>query len=368
MKNIFTNKDLDTYIEKIGHINSDYCRLAQEKWDKVGKPLRSLGRLEDMVIQLAGITESINPKADKKAVVIFCSDNGVVSEGVTQTGQSVTAVVAQNFTKGIATVNSFAGVAGAKVIPVDVGINKDMSSVDGIINKKVAYGTKNMAIQAAMTKSECIEAIIVGIELVGNLKKDGFNMIITGEMGIGNTTTSSAVLSVLENIPVEKVTGRGAGLTKSGINHKIDVIKKAIAVNRPESSDVIDVLSKLGGFDICAITGAFLGGAIYHIPVIIDGFISAVAGFQKIVPIIYLHHMYRQNRQVKWHFLQSVKLPILMPVCVLAKEPVQFLQHSFLIMHLQLIMKLLILTRQLSGIIHYWINHRYIVLEMIVGS
>ena len=127
MKNIFTNKDLDTYIEKIGHINNDYCRLAQEKWDKVGKPLRSLGRLEDMVIQLAGITESINPKADKKAVVIFCSDNGVVSEGVTQTGQSVTAVVAQNFTKGIATVNSFAGVAGAKVIPVDVGINKDMS-------------------------------------------------------------------------------------------------------------------------------------------------------------------------------------------------------------------------------------------------
>ena len=161
VKNIFTNKDLDTYIEKIGHINNDYCRLAQEKWDKVGKPLRSLGRLEDMVIQLAGITESINPKADKKAVVIFCSDNGVVSEGVTQTGQSVTAVVAQNFTKGIATVNSFAGVAGAKVIPVDVGINKDMSSVDGIINKKVAYGTKNMAIQAAMTKSECIEAIIV---------------------------------------------------------------------------------------------------------------------------------------------------------------------------------------------------------------
>lgn len=277
VKNIFTNKDLDTYIEKIGHINNDYCKLAQEKWDKVGKPLRSLGRLEDMVIQLAGITESINPKADKKAVVIFCSDNGVVSEGVTQTGQSVTAVVAQNFTKGIATVNSFAGVAGAKVIPVDVGINKDMSSVDGIINKKVAYGTKNMAIQAAMTKSECIEAIIVGIEMVGNLKKDGFNMIITGEMGIGNTTTSSAVLSVLENIPVEKVTGRGAGLTKSGINHKIDVIKKAIAVNRPESSDVIDVLSKLGGFDICAITGAFLGGAIYHIPVIIDGFISAVA-------------------------------------------------------------------------------------------
>ena len=274
---IYTDKDLQKYIEEIGHIDENMCNSARNKWDNIGKPLRSLGRLEEMVIQLAGITGNLNPTVDKKAVIIFCADNGVVSEGVTQTGQEVTAVVSTNFTKGIATINSFARVLGADVFPVDVGINKDMSSVKGIINRKVSMGTKDILKDQAMTRSECIQAIIAGIEIVHTLKDKGYNMFITGEMGIGNTTTSSAILSVLEDIPVEKVTGKGAGLTKNGINHKIEVINTAIKVNAPNKNDVIDVMAKLGGFDICAIAGAFLGGAIYHVPVIIDGFISAVS-------------------------------------------------------------------------------------------
>ncbi len=268
---------LQKKMEQIVPLNEEVRRQAREKWDAIAKPLRSLGVLEDMVIDLAGITGELNPQLHKKAILIFCADNGVVEEGVTQTGQEVTAVVTRNFTKGLATINAFASVLPARVIPVDIGINADMSEVEGVVDRKIAWGTKNMAKEPAMTKEQCIKAILTGIELVGTLKKQGYQMILTGEMGIGNTSTSSAVLSVLEEIPVEAVTGKGAGLDKEGIAKKIQVIKQAIAQNQPDKDDVTDVLTKVGGFDICGMVGAYLGGAIYHIPVMIDGFISAVA-------------------------------------------------------------------------------------------
>lgn len=268
---------LQELIHTIEPIDQEMCQKAREKWDEIGKPLRSLGRLEEMVIQLAGITRELEPKADKKAVLIFCADNGVVEEGVTQTSSDVTAIVSENFTKGIASINSFSKVCGAKTFPIDIGICKDMFKVEGMLHKKVAYGTANMAKGPAMTREQCEEAILVGIDLVRELKGQGYNLFATGEMGIGNTSTSSAILSVLEGVPVEEVTGKGAGLTKAGIQHKIEVLKQAIAVNQPDKEDVLDVLSKLGGFDICGIMGAFLGGAIYHVPVLIDGFISAIA-------------------------------------------------------------------------------------------
>ncbi len=269
--------ELKERLEKIIPIDKNMCEAAAEKWDTVAKPLGSLGELEDMVIQLAGITGNLTPKVDKKAVLIFCADNGVVEEGVTQTGSEVTAAVAENFTKGIATINSFAGVAGAKTFPIDIGISRDMSHVTGLIHKKIAFGTKNMAKGPAMTRKECEDAMMAGIDMVRILKEQGYNLFVTGEMGIGNTSTSSAVLSVLTGVSVEKVTGRGAGLSTEGLQHKIEVLKQAIKINQPDKNDVIDVLSKLGGFDICGICGAFLGGAIYHVPVLIDGFISAVA-------------------------------------------------------------------------------------------
>ena len=214
---------------------------------------------------------------DRKAVLIFCADNGIVEEGVTQTGSEVTAIVAENFTKGIATINSFAGVAKAATFPIDIGINQDMTNVKGMVHRKVAWGTHNIANGPAMTRKECEQAILVGIDMVGALKKQGYELFVTGEMGIGNTSTSSAVLSVLEDVPVSQVTGRGAGLSKQGVKHKIEVLERAIRINRPNRQDVLDVMTKLGGLDICGITGAFLGGAIYHVPIIVDGFISAVA-------------------------------------------------------------------------------------------
>lgn len=254
----------------------DFCRLAQEKWDNIAKPLRSLGELEKIIIRLAGIQKKIIPVIDRKAVVIFCSDNGVTAEGVSQCGNEVTASVAESFAYGTATVNAFARKCGADVFPVDVGIASDMNCT-GIIDRKIAYGTHNIASGRAMSEKQCIQAVMTGIETVRDLERKGYNMIMTGEMGIGNTTTSSAVLSVLEDIPPESVTGKGAGLTDKALVHKINVIRRAIEVNKPDRNNIIDVMSKLGGFDICAMAGCFIGGALYGIPVIIDGFISAVS-------------------------------------------------------------------------------------------
>ena len=268
--------ELADLLKRIEPIDETMCQAAREKWDQVGKPLRSLGRLEDMVIQLAGVTRNLNPKVDKKAVLIFCADNGVVEEGVTQTGSQVTAIVSENFTKGIATINSFAKVAGAKVFPIDIGICKDMSQVQGMVHRKIAFGTANMTKGPAMFREQCEQAILVGIHMVKELKEQGYNLFITGEMGIGNTSTSSAMLSVLEEVPVSQVTGRGAGLSSKGLEHKIKVIEQAILVNHPKKDDVLDVMSKVGGYDICGIAGAFLGGAIYQVPVLVDGFISAI--------------------------------------------------------------------------------------------
>lgn len=270
-------KKLEELVAEIKPIDRELCREAVKKWDSIAKPLRSLGMLEDMVTQLVGITGELEPRTDKKAVLIYCADNGVVEENVTQTGSEVTAAVARSFIKGVATVNSFCRVAGVDVFPVDVGISAEMLDAEGLIDRKISFGTKNIAKGPAMTRQECESAIITGINMVGELKNKGYNLIATGEMGIGNTTTSSAVLSVLESLSVESVTGKGAGLSNEGLQHKIEIIKRAVELNNPDKNDVIDVMSKLGGFDICALAGTFLGGAIYRIPIIIDGFISAVS-------------------------------------------------------------------------------------------
>ena len=251
-------------------------KKAQEHWDNIAKPLRSLGQLEEMLVKLAGIIRSEQFPPMKKAVLVFCADNGIVKEQVTQTGSEVTATMAQNFAKGSASVNALAKIAHADVFPIDIGIAETIRC-PGLSVRKVASGTKNFSQEPAMTRDECKKAILTGIDLIREKKQEGYNCIITGEMGIGNTTTSSAVLSVLEHLPPETVTGRGAGLTEKGIQHKISVIRDAIALHHPDPDDIIGVLSALGGFDLCGITGAFLGGAFYHVPVLIDGFISAVA-------------------------------------------------------------------------------------------
>lgn len=249
---------------------------AKKRWMSVAKPLFSLGKLEDAVIRMAGIKRTSVYDLKKKGLIIMCADNGVVEEGVTQTGQEVTAVVADNFTKKAASVAIMSETAGADLFPVDIGMAVDVPSVTKA-EHKIAYGTKNMAKEPAMTREEAWNAVLVGIHMVRDLKARGYDIVATGEMGIGNTTTSSAVAAVLLERPVEEVTGKGAGLSSEGLEKKIGAIRQAIRIHQPDKDDVLDVLAKVGGLDIAGLTGVFLGGALYRVPVVIDGFISAVS-------------------------------------------------------------------------------------------
>jgi len=246
---------------------------ALARWRNIAIPLHSLGKLEDVVIQMAGIMRNANVKVDKKALVVMCADNGVVEEGISQSGQEITLVISENFLNKKATASIMCDAVGADILPIDIGIAADSK----LENRKVMYGTKNMTKEMAMTKDEAEVAVKTGIKIVGELKKKGYDIIATGEMGIGNTTTSSAITAVLLGEEVEKVTGRGAGLSSEGLERKITAIKKAIKLHKPNKEDVMDVLAKVGGLDIAGMMGLFLGGAIHQVPIVIDGFISSVA-------------------------------------------------------------------------------------------
>lgn len=265
--------NLQETINAVKPLNKDAMEKTQKRWDSIAHPLHSLGKLEDALVQIAGMTGSDRIDLKKRALVVMCADNGVVEEGVTQTGQEITLLVAENLTKGQAASSIMSQVAGADVIPVDVGINSESS----IRNRKIAWGTKNMAKEPAMTREQAIQALEVGISTAEELYQQGYRILATGEMGIGNTTTSSAVASVLLNQPVEEMTGRGAGLSSEGLKKKIAVIHQAIQMHSPKAEDALDVLSKVGGFDLAGMAGVFLGGAALGMPVIIDGFISGVA-------------------------------------------------------------------------------------------
>ncbi len=256
---------------------------AQRQWDGIAKPLGSLGALERLVMDIAALTGDPAVDISQRAVVVCCADNGVVAEGVTQTGQEVTARMAGEMTKMNSSVCKMARVAHADVIPVDFGM---IRRVDGVLDRHVMDGTQDMARRPAMTREQALQAIASGVDLVRDLQEKGYGLIVSGEMGIGNTTTSSALAAALLNLPAETVTGRGAGLSDAGLQRKIWAIERAITVNRPDPKDPLDVLSKLGGLDICGMAGLFIGGAIYGVPVVIDGFISAVAALmaQRLCP------------------------------------------------------------------------------------
>ena len=265
---------LEEAVAQIKPLDQEAMAVARKRWDSIAKPLHSLGKMEDLITQIVGITGETNVDIGKKALVAMCADNGVVEEGVTQTGQEITALVADNFQAGISTVCVMCQQYGVDVHPVDVGMVTDTTVRTDL---KVAYGTKNMTKGPAMTREEAVKGIEAGIAMAVELKEKGYRLLATGEMGIGNTTTSSAVASVLLDQPVENMTGRGAGLSSEGLVRKINAIKKAIEKNKPDSGDVIDVLAKVGGFDIAGMAGVFLGGAALGIPVVMDGFISCVS-------------------------------------------------------------------------------------------
>jgi nicotinate-nucleotide--dimethylbenzimidazole phosphoribosyltransferase len=251
-------------------------KIAKNRWDSIAKPLNSLGKLEDIIIKSAGFLGNNGIDFSKKCVVVMCADNGIVEEGVTQVSNEITAIVAENMTCGKATINILSQKNDADVIVIDIGIAKDINN-KRILNKKIMYGTNNFFKEPSMSRELAIKAIETGIDLVKELKGKGYNLIATGEMGIGNTTTSSAITACLLNKKAGEVTGRGAGLSDIALLRKIEVIDKSIALHNPNINDPIDILSKVGGLDIAGLTGVFLGGAIYKIPVLIDGFISSVA-------------------------------------------------------------------------------------------
>jgi nicotinate-nucleotide--dimethylbenzimidazole phosphoribosyltransferase len=268
---------LKQYLENIKPIDAHAMHTAKGFWDTIAKPLNSLGELEKLVCKMAGITGNPQVEISKSCVAVMCADNGIVEEGVTQTDNSITYLVAKNMSMGTANVNLMARASHSDVFVVDIGMATPLENGLNIIDKKVSLGTKNFLKSQAMTGEQVNQAILVGIETVRNLKAKGYNIIATGEMGIGNTTTSSAIASVLLGVSPKVVTGKGAGLSEDGLQHKVEVIEKAIEMHHPDPHDPLDVLAKVGGYDICGMVGLYLGGAVYGVPIIIDGLISAVS-------------------------------------------------------------------------------------------
>ena len=269
---------LEEYIGQIRPFDQKAADAAWDWWDSLCKPLRGMGMLEEMIVQLAGIYGTEKIDGLNPVVVIMGADNGVVAEGVSQTGSEVTAQVLENMGDRISSVCIMSRVEGLEVIPVNIGMFTD-GKHPRIWNRPVRYGTGNIAKEPAMTREEADRAIVTGIEVVKELCGQGYRMIITGEMGIGNTTPSSAIASVLLSKDPAEVTGRGAGLSSQALEHKIEVIRQAIAVNQPDKDDILDVVAKVGSQDIAGMIGCYIGGAVMGVPVLIDGFISSIAAY-----------------------------------------------------------------------------------------
>lgn len=249
---------------------------AKRHWDSLAKPLGSLGLLEEAVVKIAALTGNQQVALQKRSLVVFCADNGVVAQGVTQTDSSVTAAVACSMAGGSSTVCPMARSARCEVVPVDVGM-LDFPGCPGVLDRRVQNSTGDITLGPAMEREACVRAILTGAELAREQKDKGMDILAGGEMGIGNTTTSSAVAAVLLGQEPELVTGRGAGLSTAGLVRKVEAIRRGIAVNNPDPRDPIDVLSKVGGLDLAALCGFYLGCARYRIPVLLDGLISTVA-------------------------------------------------------------------------------------------
>ena len=249
---------------------------AKKRLDSLAKPIGSLGQLEDIVIKMAGITGNPHNKIDKRNIVIMCADNGVVEEGVSACPQEFTMILTENMSKGLTGVSVLSKATNTDLTIVDIGLNGDIEH-PSILNKKVNYGTKNFTKGPSMTYEEGIRAIEIGIEVGDDLFKEGYDILGTGELGIGNTTTSAAVLSAFTGFGPEITSGKGAGLTEEQYERKKNAIYQGLKVNKPNKEDPIDVISKVGGFDIAGMCGLFLSAAKNRKPIVIDGFISSAA-------------------------------------------------------------------------------------------
>lgn len=262
-------------------IDFEVEKRTQKRWDSISKPLDGLGDFEKLITEVSGILGQEKIEKFNKALVVFCADNGIVEEGVSQCGQENTYLVAKLLGEGKSTASTMASFVGTKCVPVDVGINCD-DELPGVLNKKVAKGTKNFLKEKACSKEEILKAIESGIDIIADLKAEDINLIATGEMGIGNTTTGTALMCALTGVAVEEVVGRGAGLSDEGLARKTKVIKQGLEKHRltsprKDGEYALEALAAVGGLDIAAMTGMYIGGAVYGVPIVIDGVISAVA-------------------------------------------------------------------------------------------
>ena len=268
--------DLKALTESVcGRDPSAYQR-AKDRWDSLAKPLGSLGGLETAICRIAAITGDEDVSLKRRKLVVFCADNGVIAQGVSQSDSTVTEAVARALGEGTSTVNYMASGLSCDVLPVDIGMANGRTP-PGVLDRRVRSGTADLFLAPAMEREDCLRAMEVGFDLAVDAARQGADILLAGEMGIGNTTTSSAVLSVLLDQPPHDLTGKGAGLSDVGQQHKVDVICKAIAFNRPDPEDPVDVLSKVGGLDLAALCGFYLGAAYIRRPVVLDGLITYAA-------------------------------------------------------------------------------------------
>ena len=265
---------LQQIVEQIEPLDAEAMRRAQERQDSLTKPPGSLGRLEELSIQIAGITGQALPRIEDKVIVTMVGDHGVTAEGVSAYPSEVTPQMVHNFLRGGAAINVLARHVGARVVVVDVGVAQELTPHPELVSRKVAPGTGNMAHGPAMSREEAIQAVEVGIDVVEGELVRGMDILGTGDMGIGNTTPSSAIVAAFTGVPVIQVTGRGTGIGDEQLQHKVDLIERALRINQPNPDDALDVLAKVGGFEIGGIAGLILGAAAHCVPVVIDGFIS----------------------------------------------------------------------------------------------
>jgi nicotinate-nucleotide--dimethylbenzimidazole phosphoribosyltransferase len=268
---------LSNTIQMIKPLDEAVMAEARARQDLLTKPQGSLGRLEVLSIQLAGIQGRPIPQINHKAIIIMAGDHGVVAEGVGNWPQEVTAQMVNNFLSGGAGINVIARQVGARIIIVDMGVVGELAASSKLISRKIAHGTRNISLGPAMTDSEAIKAVETGIEIVSTEVARGLDIVGTGDMGIGNTTASSAICAVMTGKPAAEVTGRGTGISDEQLVHKVEVINRALEINRPDSEQPLAVLAKVGGFEIGGLAGVMLGAAARRIPVVIDGFISGAA-------------------------------------------------------------------------------------------
>jgi nicotinate-nucleotide--dimethylbenzimidazole phosphoribosyltransferase len=270
-------RQLRDILNRIEPLDAEAMKAARERINRLTKPLGSLGMLEEIAIQVAGITGNPMPSTQRKAVVVFAADHGVTRQGVSLYPKEVTAQMVLNFVKGGAAISVLSRHCGARLLVVDVGVTADLPEHDGLLIRKVAWGTGDISCEPAMTTRQALDAISVGVEVVRMLVEDGAQIIAIGDMGIGNTTPSSAITAVLTGRQVREVTGRGTGLDDERYEHKVAVIETALNFHRPNPSDPLDVLSKVGGFEIAALVGAVIACGLMRIPVVVDGFITTAS-------------------------------------------------------------------------------------------